>query len=157
VQVWVFATEVYVRTGSICGNGPFAKAQARCGCIHGGRVGIDKDLLRKARICTVSDRDRRPAKIYRCQARVRESLSAWRPTQRTHGPRKGCRIAAARLSATPGKPLPDVGVSSIFIKIKRNRLRHVYRHAPEKNLHATIFSPSLPLSLSFTLPLSHSF
>jgi len=130
-----------------------AKAQARCGCIDGGRVGIDRGLSCKARICTVSERNRRSAKR---MPRARESLSAWFPTQRTQGPRKGCRVATARLSATPGKPRPDVGISCTFISVMRIHLPDVSRHAPENNLPATTLSPTLPLTHSPTLPLSHS-
>ena len=47
-------------------------------------------------------------KVSSCQARAREALCARYPTQRTHGPRNGCRVATACLSATPDTPSPEV-------------------------------------------------
>ena len=141
-----------------CGDGQCTKAQARCGCIHGGRERInDQSLSCRARICTVFKRAIAVLpNICRCQARARESLSACCPTQRIHDPRRGYSVATACLSVTLGKPRPDVGVSCILIHLMRMRLPHVSRHASENNLHATMLSPILPLSHPPTLPLTQS-
>ena len=41
--------------------------------------------------------------MFRRQARAREPLTAWCPTQRPQGPREGYCLATERISATPDK------------------------------------------------------